>query len=145
MFWTFFLQIIGICAMMPSRNDNTAERAKLNEEDMESSKAPGRSSGPTRREAMRANRAGKRKNTVGGPRKSLIRLDSDKENPSSSLGWAWLDLAQFGSVWPNLDSAWIFLGFLALHIDATELIQCAVANAPAMAHLVAHPAFAAST
>jgi hypothetical protein len=59
---------------------------------------------------MRANRAGKRKNALGGPRKSLIRLDSDKENPSFPLvgfGWALLDLAQFGSIWLNLYSAWI--------------------------------------
>jgi hypothetical protein len=29
--------------------------------------------------AMRAKGTGKRKNALGGPRKSLIRLDSDKE------------------------------------------------------------------
>jgi hypothetical protein len=33
---------------------------------------------------MRANRRGKRKNALGGRRKPLIRLDSDKENPSFS-------------------------------------------------------------
>src|SRR5271170_1969860 len=51
---------------------------------------------------MRANRAGKRKNALGGPRKSLIRLDSDKEIQASPLvgfGGAWLDLAQFGPIW----------------------------------------------
>ena len=50
-------------------------------------------------EAMGADRAGKRKNGLGGPRKSLIRLDLDKEIqafPLVILGWVLLDLAQFG-------------------------------------------------
>ena len=56
------------------------------------------------REAMRANRGGKRKNalTPRGPRKSLIRLNLDKEIQASPLvgfGRAWLDLAQFGPIW----------------------------------------------
>jgi hypothetical protein len=33
-----------------------------------------------------------------------------------------LDLARFGQIWLNLESAWIFLGFYALHIPATDLI-----------------------
>jgi hypothetical protein len=51
---------------------------------------------------MRADRAGKRKNTLGGPRKSLTRLDSDKEIqafPLVGFGRALLDLAQFGLIW----------------------------------------------
>jgi hypothetical protein len=51
---------------------------------------------------MRAKEAGKRKNALGGPRKSLIRLDSDKENPSLSFDCLWPGLAGFGSIWPNL-------------------------------------------
>jgi hypothetical protein len=75
---------------------------------------------------MRANRAGKRKNALRGPRKSLIRLDSDKENPSFPLvgfGQVLLDLAQFGPIWLNLDSALDFIP-----IAATELI---LSSAPA--------------
>src|SRR5271155_2450205 len=69
---------------------------------------------------MPANRAGERKNALGGPRKSLIRLDSDKEIqafPLVGFGRAWLDLAQFGPIW-------IPLGFSldTLHIGATGLI-----------------------
>jgi hypothetical protein len=59
-----------------------------------------------RREAMRANRAGKGKNALGGPSKSLITLDSDKEIqafPLVGFGRAWLDLAQFGF---GLDFPW---------------------------------------
>jgi hypothetical protein len=54
---------------------------------------------------MRADRAGKRKNALGGPRKSLIRLVSDKEIQAFPLiifGLAWLDLAQFGPIWMGL-------------------------------------------
>ena len=73
------------------------------------------------REPMRANRAAKEKLPLGGPRKSLIRLDSDKEIqafPLVGFGWAWLDLAQFGPIW-------IRLGFslVPLHICATDLIR----------------------
>jgi hypothetical protein len=80
---------------------------------------------------MRANRAGKRKNALGGPHKSLIWLDSDKQIQAFPLvgfgralldlaqfgsiwlnlaqfGSIWLNLAQFGSIWLNLDSAWDF-------------------------------------
>ena len=59
------------------------------------------------REALPATRTGKRKNALGGPGKSLIRLDSDKEIqafPLVGFGLIWLDLAQFGSIW-------ILLGF----------------------------------
>jgi hypothetical protein len=80
---------------------------------------------------MRADRAGKRKNALGGPRKSLIRLDSDKENPSLSFDRLWPGLAGFGSIWLNLDSAWIFLGLYALYIGATDLIlNLAAGRAP---------------
>jgi hypothetical protein len=54
------------------------------------------------REAMRANRTGKRKNTLGGRRKSLITLDSDKENPSLSFDWLWPGLAGFCWILLNL-------------------------------------------
>jgi hypothetical protein len=77
------------------------------------------------REAMRAKGTGKRKNALGGPHKSLIRLDSDKENPSLSLvgfGRVLLDLAQFGPIWLNLDSALDFLGCCSLHIAAADII-----------------------
>src|SRR5271156_5870161 len=46
----------------------------------------------------------------GGPRKSLIRLNSDKEiqgKPSRFLGFS---LPGLGPAWLNLDSAWIGLG-----------------------------------
>src|SRR5271169_2505459 len=46
----------------------------------------------------------------GGPRKSLKRLNSDKEiqgKPSHLLG---LSLRGLGPIWLNLDSAWIGLG-----------------------------------
>src|SRR5271155_3917197 len=46
----------------------------------------------------------------GGPRKSLKRLNSDKEiqgKPSRFLG---LSLRGLGPAWLNLDSAWIGLG-----------------------------------
>src|SRR5271156_4083030 len=46
----------------------------------------------------------------GGPRKSLKRLNSDKEiqgKPSRFLG---LSLCRLGPAWLNLDSAWIGLG-----------------------------------
>jgi hypothetical protein len=42
---------------------------------------------------------GERKNALGGPRKSLKRLEPDKESkliPLLSFGRAWLDLARFG-------------------------------------------------
>ena len=55
------------------------ERAQLNEEDMEDRKAPGRKRRLDAREPMRAKGTSKRKNALGGPRKSLIRLNSDKE------------------------------------------------------------------
>jgi hypothetical protein len=71
---------------------------------------------------MRANRAGERKNALGGPRKPLIRLDSDKEIKVNAFDSLWPGLAGFASIWPNLDSAWIFLGCYTLHIGATDLI-----------------------
>ena len=43
-------------------------------------------------------------------------------NPSFSLGLIWPGFAGFGSIWLNLDSAWIFLGCHTLHIGATDLI-----------------------
>jgi hypothetical protein len=44
---------------------------------------------------------------------------------------ALLDLAGFGSIWLNLDSAWIFLGFYALRFGATDLIfNLAAGRAP---------------
>jgi len=94
----FYLQIIGTCAIMPSKNGKAAERPQLNEADMEKRRAFPPKGGPTR-EAMRANRAGERKNALGGPRKSLITLDSDKQIqafPLVGFGRAWPDLAQFG-------------------------------------------------
>jgi hypothetical protein len=48
------------------------------------------------RAPTRANRERKIKNGLGGPRKSLIRPDSDKEIQAFSLGWAWLDFDGFG-------------------------------------------------
>jgi hypothetical protein len=46
----------------------------------------------------------------------LIRLNSDKENPSFPLirlGRAWLDLAQFGPIWIRWDFPWmLFLSHL---------------------------------
>jgi hypothetical protein len=51
---------------------------------------------------MRASRRGKRKNTLGGPRKSLIRLDSDKEIKVNLLDSLWPGFAGFGSILPNL-------------------------------------------
>jgi hypothetical protein len=47
------------------------------------------------RGAMRAKETGKRKNRPGGPRKSLIKLDSDKEDPSFSFDWLCPGLAGF--------------------------------------------------
>ena len=81
---------------MHSRKDNAAERAQLNEEDMEKSKAARRGGGPDARGAMRAKQAGKRKNTPRGPRKCLIRLDSDKEIKVNGLDFPWLNLAGLG-------------------------------------------------
>jgi hypothetical protein len=55
---------------------------------------------------MRAKGTGKRKNALGGPRKSLIRLNSDKIQALSlaGFGWIWLNLAQFGL---RLDFPWM--------------------------------------
>ena len=64
---------------MASKNDKAAERTQLNEEDMENGKALLPERRLDAREAMRAKGTGKRKNALGGPRKSLIRLDSAKE------------------------------------------------------------------
>jgi hypothetical protein len=77
---------------------------------------------------MRANRGGKRKNALGGPRKSLIRLDSDKEIqafPLVGLGWILLNLAQFGFC---LDFPW--MSYIILHIGATDLILSSPPAAP---------------
>jgi hypothetical protein len=98
---------------MPPKNGNSAE---WRSETRQTWKKEG--SRPKRRLdarwALRANRAGKRKNALGGPRKSLIRLDSDKENPSLSFDWLWPGLAGFGWIWLDLagfGSIWIPLGF----------------------------------
>ena len=102
-FSTFSLQIIRICAIMPSKNGNAAERAQLTEAYMENRKA----SRPKRRfdarDAMRANRAGERKNTLGGSAQVLDKARFGQGNPSFSLGWIWPGFAGFGSIWPNLD------------------------------------------
>jgi hypothetical protein len=68
---------------------------------MEKSMAPGRSGDPSR--ARRCGRTGraKEKTRWGGPRKPLIRLDSDKEIqafPLVRFGRASLNLAQFGPI-----------------------------------------------
>src|SRR5271155_2614166 len=46
----------------------------------------------------------------GGPRKSLIRLNSDKEIQGKSSRFLGLSLSRLGPIWLNLDSAWIGLG-----------------------------------
>src|SRR5208282_6222176 len=56
-------------------------------------------------------------------------------NPSFSLDSVWPGLAGFGSIWPNLDSAWIFLGCYTLHIGARDLI---VSSPPAGRRPAAH-------
>jgi hypothetical protein len=102
---------------VPSKNGKAAQRAQLNEEDMESWKAPGRSGGSTR-----VGDAGRqKKKRLGSPRKSLIRLDSDKEIKVNGFDSLWRGLAGFGSIRLNLDSAWIFPGCYSLHIGATDL------------------------
>ena len=111
-FWRvidIFLAIFGICAIMPSKNDNAASGAQLNEVGMgkQLGSWPKRQSGA--REVMWANRAGKRKNALGGPRK-LDKARFSGGNGSFSLGWIWPDLvdfvklAQFGF---RLDFPWM--------------------------------------
>jgi hypothetical protein len=119
---------------MPSENDNAAERAQLNEADMEKSEAllPERRSDA--REAMRANRAGKRKNALGGSAQVLDKARFGQGNPSFSLDYLWPGFAGFGSIWPNLDGAWIFLGCYPLPIGATDLI---LSSPPAGQHVSA--------
>jgi hypothetical protein len=58
-FWTFILQILRICVTMSPKYNKAAERAQLNEADMETRKAPGRSGGSTR--ARRRGRTGEAK------------------------------------------------------------------------------------
>ena len=81
---------------MDSRKDNAAERAQLNEEDMEKSKAARRGGGSMRAGRCGRSRQAKRKNTPRGPRKCLIRLDSDKEIKVNGLDFPWLNLAGLG-------------------------------------------------
>jgi hypothetical protein len=86
---------------MLSKNSKLAERSAVNRD------RNGKEDGSPlelqfdARGAMRAKETGKRKNALGGPRKSLIRLDSDKENPSFSFDWLWPASAGFCSIWPN--------------------------------------------
>jgi hypothetical protein len=80
---------------MPSRNDKAAARARLNEADMEQRNAPRRRNGSARA-AMGANRGKQRKNTLGGRRKSLIKLKTDKEIQAFSYAMALLDFDGFG-------------------------------------------------
>src|SRR5271163_3891419 len=65
---------------------------------------------------------GRKKKRPGGSAQVLDKARFGQGNPSFSLGWIWPGLAGFGSIWRNLDSAWIFLGCYPLHISATDLI-----------------------
>ena len=78
---------------MDSKNDKAAEPARLNEPGMEN-RTPERPLDA--REAMRAKEEGQKKR-LGGPRKPLIRLDSDEgiqAFPLVGFGRAWLDFAR---------------------------------------------------
>jgi hypothetical protein len=81
---------------MPSKNDKAAERAQLNEADMEERKAPGRSGGPARARRCGRTAQAKEKTPLGGSAQVLDEARFGQGNPSFSLGWAWLDLAGFG-------------------------------------------------
>ena len=48
----------------------------------------------------------------GGQRKSLKRLDPDKEIKANFFAFLWPGLAQFGRIWLNSVLAWIFLGIM---------------------------------
>ena len=63
-----------------------------------------------------------KKKRPGGSAQVIDKARFGQGNPSFSLGWIWPGLAGFGSIWPNLDSAWIFLGCYSLHICAMDLI-----------------------
>ena len=108
-FLTFFLQFFEIYAIMASENDEAAERTRLNEADMENRKVPGGAA--ARRARGDVGEPGRRrKKRLGGSAQVLDKARFGQGNPSFSLGWIWPGLAGFGSIWPNLDSAWIFLG-----------------------------------
>src|SRR5271155_3165441 len=83
-------------------------------------RARGDAGGPERRKKKRP----------GGSAQVLDKPRFGQGNPSFSLGWVWPGLAGFGSIWPNLDSAWIFLGCHTLHIGATDLILEFAAGGP---------------
>ena len=74
------------------------------------------------------NGGGERKNATGGPRKSLIRLDSAKEIQAYSLGWIWPGLGWIWSIWLDLAKFGFGLDFPRMVIGADFIREDGLAS-----------------
>jgi hypothetical protein len=95
---TYFLHISEFFAIVLSRNDQ-GRRAGGVKQSRHGKRGLRAGVHLNVREAIVGELREQNKNAFGGPRKSLIRLKTDKEIQAFPLGWASLDLAQFGWIW----------------------------------------------